>query len=77
MSDPSVETQLSNLALRLELAEAAVIDNKRIADAAIQAINDERTQALKYGVITLGSIVIGLLGWIGSVASTHLPWVTK
>lgn len=77
MADPSVETQLYDLTTRLKVAEDAVADNKRATEAAIKEINDERTQALKYGVITLGAIVLSLITWISSVFATHLPWLPK
>lgn len=73
MADPSVETQLYALTARLKVAEDAVVDNKRETELAIKAINDERTQALKYGVITLGAIVLSLIAWITSVFAKHLP----
>lgn len=77
MAEPSVETQLYALTQRLEVAESALTANKKATEDAIKAINDERTQALKYGVITLGSIVLMLIGWITSVFASHLPGITK
>lgn len=77
MSDQSVETQLALLKQRQEALETSNAEHNKATDAAIKALYEERTQALKYGVITLGSVVIGLIGWISSFISSHLASLTK
>lgn len=48
-----------------EKAEADAKDNA----AKITALEDERTKALKWGVMTLGTAVMGMIYWIFD----HLP----
>lgn len=50
--------------------EKADADN-RLALQQIAALEDERTKALKWGVMTLGTAVMGMIYWIFD----HLPFV--
>jgi len=48
-----------------QVREKADADNKR-ALAQIAALEDERTKALKWGVMTLGTAVMGMGVWIAN-----------
>lgn len=41
-------------------------DDLKETKTAISALQEERTRALKWGVITLGSAIVGLFAWIAS-----------
>lgn len=53
-----------------EIQIALLTERQRIADAAIKALQEERSRALLWGIITLGSGVLILAGWIFNAITT-------
>lgn len=73
---PSTEVQIALLIHGQALLQREIEETKREAEAAasdnakkIAALEDERTKALKWGVMTLGTAVMGMVYWIFD----HLP----
>jgi hypothetical protein len=71
MSDPSQETQIALLiagqkALIEQLEDVENRADKKIAivESELAALRLERDKALKWGVMTLGSAVVGMAYWI-------------
>jgi hypothetical protein len=60
MTNPSTETQIALLQANLgTMAEDLVVINAQVA-----ALQEERNRALKWGVMALGSAVMGMAYWI-------------
>ena len=76
----STETQIALLTAGLAAMQREVDENKEEADAKlntatkqIAALEDERNKALKWGVMTLGSAVLGMAYWIvEKIAGGHI-----
>lgn len=68
MSEQSTETQLALLEQWRESVEAHI----KATDAAVMALQDERTKALKWGIVTLGTAVIAMGSWMWSFVVGHL-----
>lgn len=68
MSDKSTETQLALLVQWRESVE----DHIKATDAAVLALQDEHTKALKWGIATLGAAVIAMGSWMWSFVIGHL-----
>ncbi|HEX8615675.1 MAG TPA: hypothetical protein VF800_30705 [Telluria sp.] len=76
----STETQIALLTVGLAAMQRAVDENKEEADMKlsaatkqIAALEDERNKALKWGVMTLGSAVLGMAYWIiDKIAGGHI-----
>lgn len=64
MPNPSTETQIALLILRQKEVENDIADVRAESRAAIAALQDERTKALKWGVMSLGTAVMGMAYWI-------------
>jgi hypothetical protein len=60
MSNPSTETQLALLLAKSDAQDREIAEVK----AAMAALQAERDKALKWGVISLGSAVLGMAYWI-------------
>jgi hypothetical protein len=60
MSDPSTETEIAVIKEKQSTMEAHLKAN----DAAIAALVEERNKALKWGIMSLGSAVLGMGYWI-------------
>lgn len=77
MTTPATnEVQIALLIHTVSLLQREIEENKREAEADIKtattkisALEDERNKALKWGVMTLGTAVMGMLYWIFD----HLP----
>lgn len=71
MQNPSTETQIALL------IAAQVTMKSDLADAtkAIAAIQEERTRALTWGIVTLGTAVIGMAAWIFNTISTAVGYI--
>ncbi|MCY0910828.1 hypothetical protein [Massilia antarctica] len=80
MTQTSTETQIALLTAGLAALQREMEENKEDADAKlsaetkrIAALEDERNKALKWGVMTLGSAVLGMAYWIiEKVAGGHI-----
>ena len=80
MTQTSTETQIALLTAGLAALQREIEENKEEADAKldtetkrIAALEDERNKALKWGVMTLGSAVLGMAYWIiEKVAGGHI-----
>lgn len=68
MADESTETQLALLKQWKESVEAHIAST----DAAVKALQDERTKALKYGITTLGSAVLAMGYWMWDFVTRHV-----
>lgn len=69
MSEQSTETQLA----LLEQWREAVEDHIKATDAAVLALQDERTKALKWGITVLGAAVLAMASWMWNLLmSGHL-----
>jgi hypothetical protein len=73
MSDPSQETQIALLiagqkALIEQLEDVELRADKKIAvvEGELAALRSERDKALRWGVMTLGSAVMGMGMWIAN-----------
>lgn len=73
MSEQSTETQLAlllagQMALQREIEENKEESEREIAkaNAKLAALEDERNKALKWGVATLGTAVMGMVMWIAN-----------
>lgn len=79
MATISAQTQIALLmrgheALQRELEEVqeqGVIERAAM-NAKITALENERNQALKWGVLTLGSALISLVAWIANKMGGHI-----
>lgn len=63
------------ISYRLDASEKrqdAIDAHLRATDAEIAKINDERTKALKWGITSLGSFVIFLIGLVTKYLWEHL-----
>ena len=68
MSEHSTEVQI---ALLIQWREQVERDLQE-ANAAIHALQEERTRALKWGVGTLGAAVLAMGSWIWTTVTSHL-----
>lgn len=69
MPNPSTETQIALLILRQQEVENDIAE----ARSAIVALQDERNKALRWGVMSLGTAVLGMAYWIfNAVTGGHL-----
>lgn len=57
--------------LEREIKELRERDIKELRDR-IEALTNERNNALKYGIILLGSTVVGLVTWIINYFQNHV-----
>ena len=60
MAEPSLETQVAVLQQWKTTMEAHIANT----DKEVQALKDERNSALKWGIMTLGTTVMGMAYWI-------------
>lgn len=60
MSTPSTETQLALLLAKSEAQDREIAEVK----ASMAAMQAERDKALKWGVVSLGTAVLGMAYWI-------------
>lgn len=80
MVTPSTQTQIAlliegqkTLQRELEEVQAEGAIERAAMNGKISALEAERNQALKWGVLTLGSALISLVAWIGNkVIEGHL-----
>jgi type VI protein secretion system component VasF len=77
MPEQSMEVQVALLMAGMKALEAEVHEVKAEAakelsaqNAKITALEDERNKALRWGVLALGSAVLGMAGWIFSHLTT-------
>ena len=68
MSNQSTETQLALLIQWREQVEKDLHE----ANAAIAALQEERTKALKWGVGTLGAAVLAMGSWMWNFLTSHI-----
>ena len=68
MTGPSIEVQLATL----DLQQKDLAKHSQENAAEIQKLKDERTHALKWGIITLGMAVLAMGKWIFSLVSTRI-----
>ena len=68
MSEQSTEIQLARL---LEWRQQVERDLHE-ANAAIAALQEERTKALKWGVGTLGAAVLAMGSWMWNFLTSHI-----
>lgn len=70
MSNPSTETQLAILTEKQKTMD----ERLQSTDAAVAALIDERNKALKWGILSLGSAVMGMGYWIVNFFTGHAKW---
>lgn len=68
MNDHTTEVDLA----LLKQWKATVDSELHETKAAIQALQDERTKALKWGIATLGGAVLAMASWMWTYISSHL-----
>ena len=69
MSNPSNEIQIAVMAEQLKTCMADLLETRRD----IAALQEERNKALKWGVMSLGTAVMGMAYWIfNAVTGGHL-----
>lgn len=52
--------------------KSSVEEDLKETKQAIQALQDERTKALKWGIATLGAAVLAMGSWMWTYVSSHL-----
>jgi hypothetical protein len=60
MTNPSAETQIATLREQLDAMRDRLSDMR----TDVEALQEERNRALKWGVMALGSAVMGMAYWI-------------
>lgn len=68
MSQQSTEIQLALLVQWRDTVEARIKET----DDAVMALQDERTKALKWGIVTLGTAVLAMASWTWNFVVGHL-----
>jgi hypothetical protein len=55
-----------------ETANALAIARLEALEDRVKKLSEERDQALKWGILTLGGAVVGLCTWIVNFVTSHL-----
>ena len=68
VSEHSQDTSIALLTRDIAVLKDELEDHRR----QIEAMKAERDKALKWGIVTLGGMVVSLLTWIVNIAKDHI-----
>lgn len=72
MPEVSTETQLALLVVQCNALQEAL----KKTDDAVKVLEDERNHALRWGIVTLGSAVVLMIGFIASFVAGNVNFKT-